>query len=139
MNAALWIIALCGFVGALVPLLAGPFAQAADVARGRSLAQIHCSPCHFITTNQAWFGAPSFVAIDFASLDEMQLRQETELYLGYVHRDDMVGDAARLAAAKRHARGDGVATECSMACGEPERFPRLLAAHVQTVELLPKV
>ena len=57
-------IALCGFVGTLVPLVAGPFADAADVARGRSLAQILCSQCHFITTNQAgWFNAPSFVAI----------------------------------------------------------------------------
>jgi mono/diheme cytochrome c family protein len=64
MNAALWIIAFCGFVGALVPLVTGPFAHAADVTRGRSLARILCSQCHFITTNQAgWLNAPSFVAI----------------------------------------------------------------------------
>jgi mono/diheme cytochrome c family protein len=57
-------IAFRGFVGALVPFVAGPFAHAADVARGHSLAQILCSQCHFITTNQAgWFNAPSFVAI----------------------------------------------------------------------------
>jgi len=57
-------IAFRGLVGALVPLVGGPFAHAADVARGRSLAQIFCSQCHFITTNQAgWFNAPSFVAI----------------------------------------------------------------------------
>jgi mono/diheme cytochrome c family protein len=57
-------IALLGFVSVLGPLVAEPFAHAADVARGRSLAQIFCSQCHFITTNQAgWFNAPSFVAI----------------------------------------------------------------------------
>jgi mono/diheme cytochrome c family protein len=64
MNAALRIITLYGFVVALAPLPAGQFAYAADVARGRSLAQILCSQCHFIITNSAgWFNAPSFVAI----------------------------------------------------------------------------
>jgi mono/diheme cytochrome c family protein len=63
MNAALRIISLCGFI-ALAPFVAGPFAYAADVARGRSLAQILCSQCHFVTTNSVgWFNAPSFVAI----------------------------------------------------------------------------
>ena len=41
----------------------------------------------------------------------------------------------RLAAARRHVRVDGVATECGMARGDPERFPALLAAHAQTAEL----
>src|SRR5689334_5322573 len=64
MNAALRNIALCGFVVALALLLAGQFACAADVARGRRLAQILCSQCHFVTTNRAgWFNAPSFVAM----------------------------------------------------------------------------
>jgi hypothetical protein len=71
----------------------------------------------------------------FAPLAGLQLQQETELYFGLVHRDDMAGNAARLAAARRHARVDGVATECGMARGDPECFPSLLAAHVQTVEL----
>ena len=71
----------------------------------------------------------------FAPLGELKLRPDTELYLGLVHRDDMTGNAARLAAARRHARVDGVATECGMARGDPERFPGLLAAHVQTAEL----
>jgi len=47
----------------------------------------------------------------------------------------MSGNAARLTAARRHVRVDGVATECGMARGDPERFPGLLAAHVQTAEL----
>ena len=71
----------------------------------------------------------------FAPLGGLKLHPETELYLGLVHRDDMAGNAARLAAARRHVRVDGVATECGMARGDPERFPALLAAHVQTAEL----
>jgi hypothetical protein len=70
----------------------------------------------------------------FAPLVGLKLRPETELYLGLIHRDDMTGNATRLATARRHVRVDGVATECGMARGDPERFPGLLAAHVQTVE-----
>ena len=44
----------------------------------------------------------------FAPLDGLNLRPDTELYLGLVHRDDMAGNAARLAGARRHARVDGV-------------------------------
>jgi hypothetical protein len=71
----------------------------------------------------------------FAPLAGLNLRPETELYLGLVRRDDMADNAARLAAARRHVRVDGVATECGMARGDPERFPALLAAHAQTAEL----
>jgi hypothetical protein len=71
----------------------------------------------------------------FAPLAGLKLHPETELYLGLVHRDDMAGNAARLAAARQHTRVDGVATECGMARGDPQRFPALLAAHVQTAEL----
>src|SRR6201987_4408177 len=71
----------------------------------------------------------------FAPFAGLKLGPETELYLGLVHRDDMAGNPARLAAARRHVRVDGVATECGMARGDPERFPALLAAHTQTAEL----
>jgi hypothetical protein len=47
----------------------------------------------------------------------------------------MAGNAARLAAARHHVRVDGVATECGMARGDPERFAALLSAHTQTAEL----
>jgi mono/diheme cytochrome c family protein len=64
MIAVLRFIALSGFVAALFPIAAAPFAYAADVARGRSLARVLCSQCHFVTTTGAgWFNAPSFVAI----------------------------------------------------------------------------
>jgi len=65
----------------------------------------------------------------FAPLAGLKLKPGTELYLGLVHRDDATGDAARLRAARRYVRVDGVATECGMARGDPERFPALLAAH----------
>ena len=71
----------------------------------------------------------------FAPLAGLKLRPETELYLGLVHRDDMAGNTARLAAARSHVRVDGVATECGMARGDPARFPELLAAHAKTAEL----
>jgi hypothetical protein len=51
------------------------------------------------------------------------------------HREDMAGNAARLAAARRHVPVDGVTTECAMARGDPERFPALLAAHAETAAL----
>ena len=70
----------------------------------------------------------------FAPLEKLKLNPETELYLGLVHRDDEGGDKARLAAARRHARVDGVGTECGMARGDPARFPALLAAHARAVE-----
>jgi hypothetical protein len=70
----------------------------------------------------------------FAPLRNLKLRPETELYLGLIHHNDAAGDAARLAAARRYARVDGVGTECGMARGDPARLPSLLAAHAQAVE-----
>jgi len=71
----------------------------------------------------------------FAPLEKLKLDPATELYLGLIHYNDAAGDAARLAAARRHARVDGVGTECGMARGDPARLSSLLAAHVRAVEL----
>jgi hypothetical protein len=70
----------------------------------------------------------------FSPLDNLRLHPETRLYLGLVHHDDAAGDAARIAAARRHVRIDGVATECGMARGDPARLPSLLAAHVRAAQ-----
>jgi hypothetical protein len=70
----------------------------------------------------------------FIPLERLKLDPGTELYLGLIHYDDAAGDAARLEAARRHVRVDGVATECGMARGDPTRLPALLAAHVRAVE-----
>jgi hypothetical protein len=70
----------------------------------------------------------------FAPLEGLRLAPGTELYLGLVHRDDDAGNLARLAAARRHARVDGIATECGMARGDPAQFPDLLRAHARLAE-----
>jgi hypothetical protein len=70
----------------------------------------------------------------FAPLNKLTLHPETELYFGLIHHDDASGNAARLATARRHARVDGVGTECGMARGDPTRLLALLAAHVRAVE-----
>jgi hypothetical protein len=71
----------------------------------------------------------------FAPLEKLQLGDGTELYLGLIHHDDAQGDAARLAAARRHVRVDGIGTECGMARGDPARLPALLAAHARAAKL----
>ncbi len=73
----------------------------------------------------------------FVPLERLQLGPPTELYLGLIHHDDAEGDAMRLAVARRHARVDGIATECGMARGDPVRLPGLLAAHARAVEFAP--
>ena len=69
----------------------------------------------------------------FAPLKNLKLKPDTELYLGLIHHNDPAGDAARLTAARRHHRVDGVGTECGMARGDPARLPALLAAHAKAV------
>jgi hypothetical protein len=71
----------------------------------------------------------------FAPLENLRLSPDTGLYLGLIHHGDAQGDAARLAAARRHARVDGVATECGMARGDPARLSALLAAHTRAAQL----
>jgi hypothetical protein len=71
----------------------------------------------------------------FVPLEKLRLPAHTELYLGLIHHNDAAGDAARLAAARRHTRVDGIGTECGMARGDPARLPALLAAHARAAEL----
>ena len=69
----------------------------------------------------------------FAPLENLELGPETDVYLGLIHHDDAAGDGARLAAARRQIRVDGVATECGMGRGDPARLPTLLAAHARAI------
>jgi hypothetical protein len=58
----------------------------------------------------------------YAPLDELRLREETELYLGLVHfRDGAEGAQRRIGVARRHAPSFGIATECGMGRRPPER------------------
>ena len=57
-------IAPRGFIGALVPLMADPFAHAADAARGRSLPKCFAaSAISLLQIRRDSFGAPSLAAI----------------------------------------------------------------------------
>jgi hypothetical protein len=71
----------------------------------------------------------------FAPLRTLKLPRGTELYLGLIHHNDAEGDTKRLTAARRHARVDGIGTECGMARGDPSRLSALLAAHSRAAAL----
>ncbi len=66
----------------------------------------------------------------FAPLADLNLRPETELYLGLIHLSDGVEGAGRRVAAARKIRTDfGVATECGWGRRAPQAIPELLAIH----------
>jgi len=67
----------------------------------------------------------------FAPMHRMELPAETELYLGLIHHDDTAGDDARLAAARKYVRVDGVATVCGRGRGDPARVDALLESHAR--------
>jgi hypothetical protein len=71
----------------------------------------------------------------YAPLQNLKLKPGTALYLGLIHHSDASGDATRLAAARRHARVDGIGTECGMARGDPARLPELLKSHSRAAEI----
>jgi hypothetical protein len=72
----------------------------------------------------------------FAPLRELQLKPETELYLGLVHMTDGIeGAKRRVAAAKRAVTDFGIAAECGLGRRPPETIPALLALHRAVAEL----
>jgi hypothetical protein len=70
----------------------------------------------------------------FQPLEHLTLKSETELYLGLIHHNDPKGDDVRLAAARRHARIDGIGTECGWARGDAGRIGSLLQSHARLAE-----
>jgi hypothetical protein len=71
----------------------------------------------------------------FERLRELQVAQETELYLGVVHRTDGVpGTLRRIEAAGRVVSSFGVATECGLGRRPPDSVPALLRIHAQVAE-----
>jgi hypothetical protein len=70
----------------------------------------------------------------FEPFRNLDIDADADVYLGLVHHDDADGDARRLATARRHVRVDGIATECGMGRGAPERLDALLEAHVRLIE-----
>ncbi len=66
----------------------------------------------------------------FAPLAKLRPPPATLLYLGLIHeRDGVAGARRRIAAAERHYREFGLATECGYGRMAPEAVPAILAAH----------
>jgi hypothetical protein len=70
----------------------------------------------------------------FAPLRHLSVHPRTELYLGLIHHNDRAGDDARLAAAQKYTRVDGIGTECGWARGDPTRIDSLLKSHARAAD-----
>jgi SAM-dependent methyltransferase len=74
----------------------------------------------------------------FAPLGSLVLQRETELYLGLLRLGDGVdGAQERIAAAYRHVRGFGVATDCGWGRGGSDAVDGLLELHRAVTKPLP--
>ena len=73
----------------------------------------------------------------FAPIGELNLPEQTELYLGLVHVTDGVeGTQRRIEAARRVIPQFGVTTECGLGRRPPETIPQLLGIHPQVARPL---
>jgi hypothetical protein len=73
----------------------------------------------------------------FAPLADLKLPEETQLYLGLMHREDLEeGARRRVAAAKPFAPRFGVATECGFGRSPRESTEPLLQAHAAVADEL---
>jgi SAM-dependent methyltransferase len=74
----------------------------------------------------------------FAPLGSLALQRQTELYLGLLRLGDGIDRAQeRIAAAYRHVRGFGVATDCGWGRGGSEAVDGLLQLHRSVTKPLP--
>ncbi len=78
------------------------------------------------------------LAIQLRPLEQLRLAPTTELYLGLVHvKDGVSGSAARAAAAKRHRRHFGIASECGISRGrDPNLALDFIEVHAKTAAAL---
>jgi methionine synthase II (cobalamin-independent) len=66
----------------------------------------------------------------YAPLADLRVGDETELYLGLVHRTDgMEGTQRRIAAASKVVPAFGISTECGLGRRPSETVPELLELH----------
>jgi methionine synthase II (cobalamin-independent) len=82
----------------------------------------------------AWIHLPVPIERDddayFAPLDALRVTDETEIYLGLVHREDGVeGACRRIAVAEKHLTRFGVATECGCGRAPEDQTVPLLQTH----------
>lgn len=97
------------------------FANAVAAAAPRALTWLHL-PVPIERDDDAYF----------APLSGLALPQETELYLGLVHREDGTEGAQRRAqAALRHVGGFGVATECGIGRAPEGTTEGILRTHAE--------
>lgn len=97
------------------------FAQAVVDGASRPIAWVHL-PVPIARTDDAYY----------LPLESLTLPEETELYLGLVHREDLAsGAAARIEVASRHVERFGVATECGCGRAPREQTAPLIAAHAE--------
>ena len=73
----------------------------------------------------------------FAPLGELRLPATTELYLGLIHAGDADGSRRRIAAAREHVQGFGIATECGWGRGGAAAVAGLLELHRELSAPLP--
>jgi SAM-dependent methyltransferase len=93
----------------------------------------------FRTLNWVHIPAPPIAADEyFAPLGSLALQRETEVYLGLLRLGDGVeGARQRIAAAYRHVRGFGVATDCGWGRGGSDAVDGLLELHRSVTKPLP--
>jgi hypothetical protein len=70
----------------------------------------------------------------FRPLRDLRLPEGTELYLGLVHDNDEAGNAAKLAKARTYTSVAGIAAECGLGRGNPDRLTSILRAHHKLAE-----
>jgi SAM-dependent methyltransferase len=73
----------------------------------------------------------------FAPLGDLRLPETTELYLGLIHAGDADGSRRRIAAAREHVQGFGIATECGWGRGGAAAVTGLLELHRELSAPLP--
>lgn len=112
------------------------FKQPADAGK---LADIANAVSQTVTRSIDWIHLP--VPRDrgddayYRPLADLQLHDETELFLGLVHLTDGVeGTNRRIATARGIGRPFGVATECGMGRRPPESVPSLLEIHAEVAD-----
>lgn len=82
----------------------------------------------------AWLHMPVPVERDddayFTPLKDLQLPAGTTLYLGLIHdTDGLAGTRRRMATARQHIAGFGIATECGFGRRDPQSIGKLLDLH----------
>jgi hypothetical protein len=66
----------------------------------------------------------------FRPLTGLKLPEATALYLGLIHVGDAANSAGKLATARKYHKVAGVAAECGLGRGDPEKFEPILDDHL---------